>query len=559
MNLSGSNKSFSYKYLLIALGGVLLFFPFLGAAHLFDWDEVNFAECAREMIVTKDYVRAQIDFMPFWEKPPLFIWLQVLCMKMFGVGAFAARLPDAITGVATLVLIYHVGRRTASERMAIIWAMLYAATWLPHLYFKSGIIDPVFNFFIFLSFYQFWLLRTTGKWLNHALLGGLFLGLAVLTKGPVAILVAALSLAVYIIWHRGLNGYKPKVLVVFAMAVFVPFLLWMAWAAVQFGWSYAGWFLREFLSYQVRLFRTEDSDHGGPFYYHFVVLLVGCFPASVFLFGGKSQDKQTDFTRWMQILFWVVLILFSIVKTKIVHYSSLCYFPMTYLAAIHLCAIAEGRVVLKKAQIVLLYVLGILWALVLILLPVVGIHKDLLQPLIGDPFAVANLQASVVWSYADCIPGILYLIGLVVGITFLRRQFAKGLIVLAVVQILAIEFTIVHFTPKIEAYSQRAAIDFYSQFAGKDVYIQPVGFKSYANLFYAQKTPAIDRHYYLTDERDTKGNILPPHANQNWLLSGTADRPVYLVCKIYDAYKWRADARVVEVGAANGFVFFKRK
>jgi hypothetical protein len=45
---------------------------------------------------------------------------------------------------------------------------------------------------------------------------------------------------------------------------------------------------------------------------------------------------RNDHRRWMVILFWVVLILFSIVKTKIVHYSSLCYFPLTYLAALQL-------------------------------------------------------------------------------------------------------------------------------------------------------------------------------------------------------------------------------
>src|SRR3954464_11134030 len=93
--------SLRIQYLIVGLFAALLFLPFLGQVHLFDWDEINFAECAREMIVTKDYLRMQIDYMPFYEKPPLFIWLQVLCMTIFGVGAYAARLPDALTGIAT--------------------------------------------------------------------------------------------------------------------------------------------------------------------------------------------------------------------------------------------------------------------------------------------------------------------------------------------------------------------------------------------------------------------------------------------------------------------------
>ncbi|MBS1688357.1 MAG: glycosyltransferase family 39 protein, partial [Bacteroidetes bacterium] len=99
------------RYTIIIVLAGLLFIPFLGHVHLFDWDEINFAECAREMIVSKDYLRVQIDFLPFWEKPPLFIWMQVLSMKMFGINEFAARFPNAIIGIATLCAIYFAGRR----------------------------------------------------------------------------------------------------------------------------------------------------------------------------------------------------------------------------------------------------------------------------------------------------------------------------------------------------------------------------------------------------------------------------------------------------------------
>ena len=52
--------------LIIILLAALAFIPFLGRVHLFDWDEINFAEAAREMIVTKDYLTVQINFQPFW-------------------------------------------------------------------------------------------------------------------------------------------------------------------------------------------------------------------------------------------------------------------------------------------------------------------------------------------------------------------------------------------------------------------------------------------------------------------------------------------------------------
>src|SRR5688572_19043552 len=98
-------------FLLIMILGSVLFIPFLGKVHLFDWDEINFAESAREMLLTKDYFRVQINFKPFWEKPPLFIWLQVLSMKLFGITEFAARFPNAIVGIITLMSIYFIGTK----------------------------------------------------------------------------------------------------------------------------------------------------------------------------------------------------------------------------------------------------------------------------------------------------------------------------------------------------------------------------------------------------------------------------------------------------------------
>ncbi len=551
------------RYIIIILIGCLLFFPFLGHVHLFDWDEINFAECAREMIVSKDYLRSQIDFMPFWEKPPLFIWLQVIAMKLFGIGEYAARFPNALTGVITLIAIFYVGKRTVNEKMATWWVLLYAATWLPHFYFKSGIIDPTFNLFIFLAFFQVHLLRLSERKMLHALLAGLLLGLAVLTKGPVAILVALLAFAVYSIINRGLGGFKIKHILTIAVCALLPMLLWLGAATVIYGVVYGRWFIHEFIIYQVRLFSTEDADHGGPFYYHFIVLLIGCFPASVFLFNssGKketNEPRQHDLTRWMWILFWVVLILFSIVKTKIVHYSSLCYFPLTYLAAIQLYRLSTEPVKLAKWLKGLLLFIGSILAILITALPVVGINKEKLIPYIQDPFAVANLRANVAWSYTECAWGIAYLVCIWIAVMLMNKNFRKGMIMLCIVQVIVIQVTVLHFTPKIEAYSQRAAIDYFKSFDGKDVYVHSLGYKSYATLFYTNRQPATDPHYQSI-RVDKKGKEIQPEANEKWLLYGNIDKPAYFICKIQDSTKYVASSQLTEIGSSNGFVFFKRK
>src|SRR5690606_11343305 len=196
------------RYVIIALVASCLFFSFLGQVHLFDWDEINFAECAREMIVTDNYLQVQIDYRPFWEKPPVFIWMQVLAMKMFGVNEYAARFPNAVIGVVTLLVLYYVGKRVVNSRMGMWWAALYAASWLPHFYFKSGIIDPTFNLFIFLAFFQVHLITQGNRRMLHAVLAGIFLGIAVLTKGPAAILIALLAFAAYAVVNKGIGNVR---------------------------------------------------------------------------------------------------------------------------------------------------------------------------------------------------------------------------------------------------------------------------------------------------------------------------------------------------------------
>src|SRR5687767_12027722 len=137
-----------WPWILIA-AGALIYIPFIGGVHLFDWDEINFAEISREMIATRDYLSVQVDYKPFFEKPPLFFWLQSLSMQLFGINEFAARFPNAISGILALIFIFKLGTRWVGQRFGMWWALSYLGSILPALYHKSGIIDPWFNLFIF--------------------------------------------------------------------------------------------------------------------------------------------------------------------------------------------------------------------------------------------------------------------------------------------------------------------------------------------------------------------------------------------------------------------------
>ncbi|NLU94612.1 ArnT family glycosyltransferase [Chitinophaga sp. Ak27] len=538
------------KYLLIALVAALLFIPFLGAVHLFDWDEINFAEAAREMIVSHHFSQVQIDFRPFWEKPPLFIWMQAGSMMLFGINDFAARFPNAIVGIATLVTLFAIGKKLADDRLGFWWALVYAGSWLPHFYFKSGIIDPTFNFFIFLAIYFAYRIGYHPKPARMAIFSGLFLGLAVLTKGPVAILVALLTLLVYWIWNKGKISIRFAHLGLIALFASITTLLWFGYEIIAHGW----WFVNEFVAYQIRLLTTEDAGHGGPFFYHWVVLLIGCFPASTFLFTYLRKRKKTiyttsaateikDFKVWMWVMFWVALILFSIVKTKIVHYSSLCYFPLSFLAAWQVYKLAEGKLQLRGWNIALLLFVGIVLGLAIAILPLVGIYKDMLIPYV-DKFAAGNLQAAVSWSPAEMAYGISYIILVIIsGSLLMRRKVTNGLLCLFISSIVVIQISVLHFVPKIEAYSQRAAIDYFISLQGKDVYVKALGYHSYAQHYYTREQPHSNKNYY----------------NENWLLNGQIDKPAYFICRVTDSEPYRHHPNLEVIGEKNGFVFLKRK
>ncbi|MEN0003284.1 MAG: glycosyltransferase family 39 protein [Bacteroidota bacterium] len=548
------NDRLKYSLLFAALGA-LFFIPFLGGVHLFDWDEINFAEISREMLLLGEYTRIYINFEPFWEKPPLFFWNQAAAMYFFGTNEFAARLPNALIGIATLVVLFNIGKTLYSTRFGIIWAGVYFGSILPFLYFKSGIIDPYFNFFIFLGIYffilsywkrdQFEQISLPKSSLSYLFWGGFFIGVGILTKGQVAYLIACLTFFVYWVYQRLRFYVNVPQFLFFTLAAT---LVTLGWYGLE-TWKNGTWFIVEFNKYQYRLFSTPDAGHKGFPGYHFVVLLVGCFPASIFairsFFKSKVEEApfQKDFRIWMKFLFWAVLILFTIVRSKIVHYSSMCYFPLTFLAAFVIEKIITGEIAFNRWMRIGLFSIGGLFVFATIALPFVGMNIDVLKPLFNDPFAVANLDAEVNWTGFEVIPGVFLLVVLILSIRYLRRrEYQRGFIGLFGGTAVFVMLTLIFYIGRIESYSQRAAIEFYESKIAEDCYIITHAYKSYAHLFYAKKRPVTNEESYSKD----------------WLISGAADKPVYVVAKIHRTKEMEEFPNLKELYRKNGFVFYQR-
>jgi 4-amino-4-deoxy-L-arabinose transferase-like glycosyltransferase len=543
------------NYLVIILLGALFFIPFIGNVHLFDWDEVNFAEISREMIMTGDFLKVQVGFVPFYEKPPLFFWLQVISMQAFGINEFAARFPNAIIGIVTLLVLYRIGSRLLSSRFGLIWAIVYLGSILPLLYFKSGIIDPLFNLFIFLSIFFFlkfkWKKDNNGseelQWRQgfYLAISGLFAGLALLTKGPVAYLIIILTFGVYWATLRfRLLMSIPKFLW-FSLIAFAVMLSWLGLETYFHGSA----FMKEFISYQIRLFATPDAGHAGFPGFHVIVLLVGCFPASVFAIRGfykmnLENDIQKDFRKWMIILFWVVLVLFSIVQSKIVHYSSLAYFPVTFLASLVISNIIDRKIFLNrwlKAGIISIISIFII---ITIAGPYIGKNIEIIGPLFQhNPDGLASLKAEVTWTGWEILPGLILLAIVILFFILIKKQkFYKAMMALFIGNAVVVITGLIFYIGRIEMYSQNASVEFCKSLEGKECYIKTSGFKSYIPAFYSRRMPPVHE----------KGDDI------GWLTWETVDKDVYIIAKSHLKEYWSDVPTVDIIGEKNGFIFVKR-
>ena len=247
----------------------------------------------------------------------------------------------------------------------------------------------------------------------------------------------------------------------------------------------------------------------------------------------------------MAIFFGVVLLVFTLVQTKIVHYSSLCYYPISFLAAVSLYNIINKKWVLNGWVKILTIISAIPFILAPFAAAYFGQNMSQLKPLLKqDAFATENIQAQVHWSGWEFLPGLVLVAAIVVSFIYFKRQKnQRAVYTLLVGSIIFIQTTLFFLVGRIEAISQRASINFWQEHASEDCYMVSYRYKTYTHYFYGSMKPQLNKNY----------------TNNDWLLTGNIDKPVYISCKVTDKEMLEKELPdALFLYNKNGFYFYKR-
>ena len=259
------------------LAGFLLVFR-LGERPLRNPDEGRYAQIAREMLQSGDFVEPRLYGLDYLRKPPLFYWLVAGSFRIFGFREWAARLVPALAGWLGVLVVYLFARRTFGRDTALFSALLISTNFWYVQTARYLVIDAVFSFWVVVSLFAFYLAlrEESGKNAFRALFY-LGLGLAFLAKGPVALALTGSALLAYAAVTRSFRSVGAEVLrgarwgALLFMAVTLPWFLAIVRREPEF--------FAQFLWHEhVKRFVSADFEHQQPWFYYPLALTAMLLP-----------------------------------------------------------------------------------------------------------------------------------------------------------------------------------------------------------------------------------------------------------------------------------------
>lgn len=393
--------------LILVILGFCLIFLGLGDNHLVPWDESIYAKIAKNMVVNNEYITQQWKpNIPWYEKPPLYMWMMAGFMKILDFTSLAAKLPSAIFGFLTLFVVYAFGKKLFNKTVGFISSFSLLTTVGFLYYSRQAMTDITSLFFITLALYLYYLAKDENK-IKYWVLSGISVGFAVMTKGVIGLLpfpiIGIYEFYLFLSKQQKFNTTLVKKYLVLFISSFVIFMPWHIAMYREFGMT----FINQYLGYHVIARATEAIENKGqPWWWYFIVLkvsmrlwfiaLLGSLPVILFkIFGKKNVDKN----KLIFVSIWGLFIFtfFSIAKSKLVWYIIPIYAPLSLLVGFFLERVLDlvinklpmlNNITFKFLSITLLVVFSLMY---------LYYNKELVYPsdLSGPPARLLMMKDSV--------------------------------------------------------------------------------------------------------------------------------------------------------------------
>jgi 4-amino-4-deoxy-L-arabinose transferase-like glycosyltransferase len=329
----------------VAMLAAGIFFFHLGSYGLWEPDEARYAEIAREMIASSNFVVPHLNYVPYIEKPPLLYWLTAASMRLLGVDEFSARLPNAAAALIAVLATWFFTLRIFDHRRAILAGAVLACSGLYAVMAQVLTTDMLLTATMTVSLFALFLQwREGGRWW---LAGYLAMALAVLAKGPVAVAIPILAGAIFLgtesrlrhrigrtlatngvgqLSSRGLQNrdgdgrssvmrrlHITAGLILVAVAA-LPWFVAITMRQPDFPQFYL-------IGEHLRRFMEGGYSHREPIYYYLPVLTGGFLPWTLALPLIPWQSFEPNpARRFCLIVIATVFILFSLASSKLVPY-----------------------------------------------------------------------------------------------------------------------------------------------------------------------------------------------------------------------------------------------
>lgn len=350
---------FSNKPLLWITPLLILWFTIcLGDRPFASPDEGRYVEIPREMVVSGDYLTPRLNGVKYFEKPPLFYWMQAGAIRLWGTQEWAMRLSCVFFSILGCLSVYLFGRRFYGKQAGIAACLVLAASPLYYALSRLIILDMAITTFVTLSLFSFILTIYTPPGRQRRLWAYSFYAcsaLGVLTKGLMALAIPGPIILLWAFftkrWKDLWPAYIPSGTLLF-LAITVPWHILVSLENPEFPHKY-------FIVEHVLRYTTSLHMRTQPFWFFMPVLVLGFFPWTSLLWksiknGLKSpiNAPQKEITQFL--LIWAVWTFgfFSLSNSKLIPYILPCFAPLALILGHYWTTLKDLK---EKRQIIITF------------------------------------------------------------------------------------------------------------------------------------------------------------------------------------------------------------